>query len=301
MTTAAAPDPEWMSRPERGATIVIKTFVWIALHLGRRAVRPLLYPICLYFLVFSTASRRASSDYLTRALGRKPGFVDQFRHYHAFAACLLDRIFLLNNQIGLLDIRAEGEDFADEILASGRGCLLVGAHLGSFEVLSALGARRSDLRVSLVMYEENARKINTALNAINPAHKIEIISLGQFDSILRIETKLAQGEFVGMLADRGLDGERQMRVPFLGADAAFPLGPFRIAAMLKCPIILMVALYRGGGRYDVHFDRLMDPATDVAADHPLLVETAIRLYVEKLEHYCRSAPYNWFNFYDFWK
>ena len=23
-------------------------------------------------------------------------------------------------------------------------------------------------------------------------------------------------------------------------------------------------------------------------------------YVARLDHYCRSAPYNWFNFYELW-
>ena len=31
-----------------------------------------------------------------------------------------------------------------------------------------------------------------------------------------------------------------------------------------------------------------------------LVEDAMRRYVERLEHYCRGAPFNWFNFYDYW-
>jgi predicted LPLAT superfamily acyltransferase len=32
-----------------------------------------------------------------------------------------------------------------------------------------------------------------------------------------------------------------------------------------------------------------------------LIEQALKRYAQRLEHYCRMAPYNWFNFYDFWK
>lgn len=301
MTTISNADPEWVARPERGATAVIKLIVWIALRLGRPAAMLILYPICLYFMVFSSGTRAASRTYLSRALGRRPGRKDVFRHYHTFASCVLDRVFLLNDQTELFDIRVHGEEIPVEVLARGEGCLLLGAHLGSFEVLRALGDKQPGVRVALVMYEENARKINSVLNAINPKHAVEIISLGKCDSMLKVEERLGRGEFVGMLADRSLDGEGRMRRPFLGAAAPFPIGPFRIGAMLKQPVVLMFGLYRGGRRYDVYFERLAD-LTDIARDQRAdVIEQMLIRYVERLEHYSRLAPYNWFNFYDFWK
>ena len=290
-----------MARRERSATVCIKLMVWIALRLGRGPARLLLYPICLYFLVFSRDSRKSSRGYLAKVLGRRPGFLDLFRHYHTFAACALDRIYLLNDQTEMFDLRIEGEEFADELNARGEGCLLVGAHLGSFEVLRSLGKRKSRLRVVLVMYEENARKINAALNAINPQHNVEIIPLGRPDSMLKVEETLARGGFVGMLADRSIGDEGRARIPFLGSPAAFPLGPFQIAAMLRRPVVLMFALYRGGRRYDVHFEPLTDWSGVTAGSRDQAARQAQAAYVKRLEHFCRSAPYNWFNFYDFWK
>jgi len=292
---------EWLARRERSAMAPIKFIVWVALRLGRRAARLLLYPICLYFLIFSSSSRRASRQYLAKVLGRRPLLWDSFRHYYAFAACALDRIFLLNDQTDIFDLRIEGEEFADELIARGEGCLLLGAHLGSFEVLRSLGARKPGLRVVLVMYEENARKINAALNAINARHDVEIIPLGRPDSMLKVEATLERGDFVGMLADRSLGDEGQARVSFLGQPAAFPLGPFQIAAMLRRPIVLMCALYRGGRRYDVHFERLTDWSNASPDGRSHAAQQALAAYVKRLEHYCRAAPYNWFNFYDFWK
>ena len=290
-----------MTRRERSSAAFIKLMVWIALRLGRGPARLLLYPICLYFLVFSRDSRHASMLYLAKVLECRPGFWDSFRHYHAFAACALDRIFLLNGQTGIFNLRIEGEEFAGELTARGEGCLLVGAHLGSFEVLRSLGERKSKLRVVLVMYEENARKINAALDAINPQHNVEIIPLGRHDSMLKVEETLARGGFVGMLADRSIGDEGRVRIPFLGSPAAFPFGPFQIAAMLRRPVVLMFALYRGGRRYDVHFEPLTDWSGVTAGSRDQAARQAQAAYVKRLEHFCRSAPYNWFNFYDFWK
>lgn len=301
MKPASAKRQEWISRQERGSTMAIRAMVWVALKLGRPVARRLLYPICLYFVIFSTASRRASRAYLQKALGRIPGQADLFRHYHCFACCILDRVYLLNDQIGMFDLRVEGEDMLTEIIEKGGGCILFGAHLGSFEVLRALGRRRSEIGVSLVMYEENARKINSALNAINPNLAMNVIALGKPSSMIEISRRLEAGDFVGVLADRSLNDEDQVSLPFLGAPASFPIGPFRMAALLKRPVIMMVGLYRGGRHYDITFTPLFDPSAQGKGERADAIAGAMTHYVSQLERYCRDAPYNWFNFYDFWK
>jgi len=273
----------------------------MALRLGRPAARLLLYPICLYFLIFSVRARAASRDYLARVLGRRPVITDLFRHYHCFAACILDRVYLLNDQLDRLDIRVHGEDIVREIMGQGSGCILLGAHFGSFEVVRTVGRRQPDLRVSLVMYEENARKIGSVLKAINPTLALDVIALGRSDSLIEAEARLARGHFVGILADRVLYGEEQNRRPFLGASAAFPSGPFRMAALLKRPVVLMFGVYRGGRRYDVFFERLSNFDDAPARGRAEHAEQALSHYVERLESYCRMTPFNWFNFYDFWQ
>jgi len=298
--TSGGTPQEWTVRRERGTVSTIRLMVWVARRLGRPAARLLLYPICVYFLIFSRSARRASRQYLARALARPPTPVDILRHFHAFAACVLDRVFLLNDRIDLFDVRVHGEEIVLDIVRRGGGCVLLGAHFGSFEVARALGRRQPGLRMSLVMYEENARKIRAVLNAINPDLAMEVIGLGHSDSMISVGERLEQGHFVGMLADRSVDGEGQVRYPFLGSSAAFPLGSFRLAALMKRPVVLMAGVYRGGRRYEVFFESLADPAQLSARGRDERVEDLMRRYVERLEHYCRAAPYNWFNFYDFW-
>jgi predicted LPLAT superfamily acyltransferase len=187
------------------------------------------------------------------------------------------------------------------MITRGEGCFLLGAHMGSFEIIRALGRRNTAARISLVMYEENARKFNSALAAINPELSLQVISLGRFDSMLKVEAALNQGEIVGMLGDRTFQDEGTVACRFLGEQACFPSGPFRLAAMLKRPVVLMFGLYRGGNRYDIYFERLVDTWPAARDARALLLEQSMRRYVERLEHYCRDAPYNWYNFYDFWQ
>jgi predicted LPLAT superfamily acyltransferase len=63
----------------------------------------------------------------------------------------------------------------------------------------------------------------------------------------------------------------------------------------------MLGLYRGGNRYDIYFEELADTRHTERAQRDRALAHAVRSYVARLEHYCRIAPYNWFNFHDVWK
>lgn len=297
----APPLPDWVARPERSNPLALRLIVAIALKLGRPVARLLLYPICVYFLLFSPASRAGSKKFLRKVLAREPGLADAFRHCHTFAATLLDRVFLFNDQYSRFDVRVHGEDILRDMTASGRGCFLLGAHMGSFEIIRALGRCNTAARISLVMYAENARKFNSALAAVNPDLGLQVIELGKIDSMLKVETALNCGEIVGMLGDRTFQDEGTATCRFLGEEAEFPSGPFRLAALLRRPVVLMFGLYRGGNRYDVFFERLIDTWPASRAERDRALAAGQRNYVARLEHYCRDAPYNWYNFYDFWR
>jgi predicted LPLAT superfamily acyltransferase len=281
--------------------LMLRVMTWISLRLGRRAGRVVLHPIAAYFLLFAPASRRASRDYLRRALGRPPRWRDLYRHFFTFAASIHDRVYLVNRRFELFDFEVHGEDTLRRLLTGGKGLFLMGAHLGSFEVIRALGRRDTDLRVAMVMHQDNARKINAMLAAINPEAVQDIIALGHVDSMLQLRERLDEGGVAGMLADRTPGDDTLYPVQILGANANLPSGPFRTAALLRRPVVFMTGLYLGGNRYAIHFDPLADFSTVARDQRDAAVEAAITRYAALLDHYCRLAPYNWFNFFDFWQ
>jgi predicted LPLAT superfamily acyltransferase len=297
--------PAWTRQPERGSVLLMRLIAWIGLRLGRPAARALLPPICLYFLALAPAARRASRDYLRRALGRAPRWRELYRHFHTFATTILDRVFLLNGRLDLFELTVHGQQLAAQAHRSGEGRLVLGAHLGSFEAVRAYGHRVPDAPpLALLMYEANAQKMRRVLQAINPSATQEIIALGELDAMLRVQQRLQQGAFIGLLADRSFHGEdarEEVRwLPFLGTPAPFALGPFRLAALLRRPLLLMLGLYQGGNRYAIHFELLADFSDPGTTDRAAAIGQALRRYVQRLEHHCRTHPYNWFNFYDFW-
>jgi predicted LPLAT superfamily acyltransferase len=296
--------PAWTQRAERSNLPMMRFMTWLSLRLGRRLSRVVHAPASIYFMLFSPAACKASRAYLTRALGRPASWLDVWRHLVAFGATIHDRIYLLNERYDLFDLRLHGEKLVGATLAEGRGAFLIGAHLGSFEVVRAIGRTQPNLRVAVTMYEDNARRINAILASINPAAKQDVIALGQVDSMLKVREYLDSGSMIGILADRTLLGDARDSVrwvDFLGKPAAFPLGPLHMAAMLKRPVIFMTGLYRGGNRYDIHFEKLADFSQVERSQRGAAVEAALARYVALLEQHCRAAPYNWFNYFDFWQ
>jgi len=292
-------DAHWAGARERGSATLTRVMIFLSLTLGRSAARVLLYGIAGYFFLSGQRARRAARAYLRRALPREPTAIDAFRQVFTFAATILDRLYLANERYELFDITIEDEALLRSIVARGSGAFLLGAHLGSFEIVSAIGRRQPGLRVAMAMYEDTASKLS-ALAASKSAAAPEIIPLGHLDAMLRLRDCLEAGSFVGMLADRTIGEAPAQRVSFLGAPALFPSGPMRAAAALRCPVFFMSGLYRGGNRYHVVLREIVDFSTVTRGERDAQVSQAIRHYAALLEECCRSDPYNWFNFYDFW-
>lgn len=292
--------PAWRERPERGHGLVMRLMVLLSLGLGRRLSRLVLHGITLYFVAFGGAARRASRAYLARVLGRPPRWRDVYRHMLAFATTVHDRVFLLNDRFDLFDVRIDGADELMAALADGRGVLLMGAHLGSFEALRCVGRRRPDIAVSMLMFEENARKLNAVLHAINPRLHQDVVPLGRPDAMIEASRRLDQGHLVGMLVDRSLHEDACSPHDFLGAPAGFPDAPWRLAAVLGRPVFFMAGLYLGGNRYRLVFRPLADFSQVGRPGRRQVMHDAQAAYVQALEACCRQAPLNWFNFFDFW-
>jgi predicted LPLAT superfamily acyltransferase len=292
---------EWIKHRERGSTLLLRIMSFLSLRLGRSLSRGVLYGIVVYFFLFAPSARRHSRRYLRLALGRAPRARDRFRQILSFATTIHDRVYLIDRQYDIFNITLEGEELMRTQWASGRGALLMGAHMGSFEVMHSLGRRQPGLQVAMAMYEDNARKINAILAAVNPQLRADIVPLGHLDAMLNIAQRLDHGAFVGVLGDRTLGSEPVSEVRILGERAYLPTGPMRAAAILRCPVFFMVGLYRGANNYHVVFEQIADFSALTVGSRAVAVRVAVERYAAVLDRYCRSDPYNWFNFFDFWQ
>jgi predicted LPLAT superfamily acyltransferase len=294
---------EWKRRREGGGRFAMHLLRVIGRLGGRALARLCLYPVTLYFVLRRGDERRGSRAYLDRALGRPARLRDIARHFHTFAATTLDRIFLLGEHTRRFDVTVSGLDGLHAQLDQGRGLLLFGAHLGSFDVLRVLARKRPDYTIRVVLDKAHSPELTRMLDALDPEIASTVIDGGQDGPsiMLAIQQATAQGALVALLVDRTQPGEPVADVPFLGAPAEFPTAPWLIAAVLKVPVSLAFGLYRGGNRYDLVFESFSDGIDIPRRERAAAIPALIRRYAARLEHYVRQAPYNWFNFYDFWE
>lgn len=293
---------DWKQRPEGGGRFALWLFRNLARVGGRTLGRALLYPTTLYFLMVRAPERRESHAYLARVLPSPPRLLDVARHIHTFAATILDRFFMLTGQMQRFDIALRGMDELHGALDQGRGVMVFGSHLGSFDALRALSRERPDVQVRVLLDKAHNPAIAELLDALNPALAAGIIDAGQDGPsiVLAIKQATDEGALVALLVDRARPGEPSLDAPFLGGTAAFPTAPWLIAAVLKVPVVLAFGLYRGGNRYELVFEGFSDGVEMPRAQRAAILATLITGYAARLEHHTRSAPYNWFNFFPFW-
>jgi predicted LPLAT superfamily acyltransferase len=165
-----------------------------------------------------------------------------------------------------------------------------------------LGEVRKDVKVRVVLDVEHNAALTNFLHAFNPELARSIINARQDGTVtaLAIKEAVDEGALVTLLVDRARPGNQVSLANFLGEPAPFPTGPWQIAAALKVPVVLCFGLYRGGNRYDLHFEAFADTVRVERSNREASLNAIIQRYADRLAHYTRAAPYNWFNFYDFW-
>ena len=290
----------WTAQPERGSKAIVRLGVFLVRHGGWTLGRLIALLCTVWFLATSARARAASRDYLRRALDRPVGFADVARHFSNFSAAVLDRVFLLTGQMDGYDVQTEGLDLVQSTLAHGQGCILLGAHLGSFEVLRSL-ARQSPVPVWALMYQRSGGTLMPLLDRMAPSLRERVLEIGDTASMIRARECVERGEIVGILADRSPPGHRMVAAPFLGENAQFPSGPFILAATLGAPVLLFQGIRTGPRQYRIRFapfaDRVVLRREQRAAD----LRQYVCRYAAALEQACRAHPFNWFNFFPFWE
>jgi len=295
--------PPWKERRERGAHFMLQFLLWIARHTHRSVTRWMtLPPTVAYFLLAAGEARRASRQFLARAFGRPATLWQVARHLFTFASVVLDRMLMAIG--GFRDLVLVEDRDAEErrvTYTSKRGSLLFVSHLGSFEALRVVGVDRAPMK--FLLDREHGRQLTALLGELKPDLAASIIDASQPGPAvaLAVRQALDEGFRVGMMVDRPRAGEKTVRVPFFGAPAPFPVGPWALAAALQARIMLGFCLFRGGRTYEGHFELFTERLAIPRERRNDEIEACLRRYAGRLEHYARLAPYNWFNFYDFWK
>jgi predicted LPLAT superfamily acyltransferase len=294
----------WKKTRDRGSPWLIDLIIWIILHMGRSVGRTLLFPIVLYFILTSS-TRRYSKQYLRRnfksAGKHPPGVRHLFQHYYSFANMLLDRVYFLSGRNQKLAITLHNPELIEALVRQNKGAVLLGSHLGNFDALRALASERSDIKIRALMYDNEQQNINIAFEKLNPDIKADVIHIGQPEAMLQVQEDIQQGYLIGMLGDRVEQDSRTVSCEFLGETVSLPSGPLIVAHLLKAPVILCFALHRCGNQYDIYFHLLTEQVRLNRNRRETQIQALMQQYMDTLASHALTYPYNWYNFYDYWK
>jgi predicted LPLAT superfamily acyltransferase len=286
---------QWTDKAERGSTWLIRLIVWLARKVGRSACRALLYPIVLYFVLTDRVARRASAEYLRAIHGQPVAWRRVFAHLHSFAATLLDRVYMAVGDFDRFEVTIEGLPLLDQALKQGRGCLLLGSHLGSFDLLMLAQRAMDGRQVSVMMRVDPRARVRRIAGVDDGA--FDLIQLGQPDSYLRAHEALTNGGIVAVLADR-TEGAARLPARFLGRMTALPIAPHVLAARSGAAVVMCFGLYEGSNRYRIEFVEF--GITAARNSRGAALQPMVDRYAALLEQYALRFPLNWFNFYPYW-
>ncbi len=303
----------WSQIKEVGSLWGLKFTLLCYKLLGRKLTSFLLYPIIAYFYLANREKRKVSKQYLSNLknhvakTGRQIAFSQHasFEHFLSFGHMALDKLSVWNNNITLDQIDFPNKDLYLDQIAQKKGGVVFTAHLGNIEIARSLSRYESGIKINAIVFNEHAKNINALLEKVNPDFKMNMIEVNTIDIQLAIELKerVDAGEFIVIVCDRTSTGqpERCIKANFLGKEAYFPQGPFILAGLLQCPTYFMLCLKQETNNFKIIFQEFARSVNIARESRVKQLEYYAQQYAQLLEKYCEQYPFQWFNFFDFWK
>ncbi|WP_426731793.1 acyltransferase [Myxococcus faecalis] len=298
----------WAEMGESTFVLGIWLLYWVHRLLGRWPFRLCLYPVVFVHWLSRPVVRDASLQYLTRvqaatgAIGHTPGRGDSLKHLVTFAETMLDKLLAVSGRYRFEQVRTEGREQFYEVVKQGKGGIIVTAHMGCLELCRAMAEKRGEVKLHILVHTRHAEQFNRLLKRLNPDSMFQLVEVTDMGpgTAVALEKYVAAGEFVVIAGDRvPVNASQTVDVEFLGHPAAFPVGPYVLASLFKCPLYLLGCIHENGG-YTIHFECLAEKVELPRGKRvPVLTEHA-RRYAGQVTALLKRSPFDWFNFFPFW-
>ncbi|WP_238386602.1 LpxL/LpxP family acyltransferase [Chitinophaga rupis] len=220
-----------------------------------------------------------------------------YRNYYVFGQTLIDKVVVMAGIPNRFTFQFEGEHHLRQLIAAGKGGILLSAHLGNWEVAGHL-FKRLETRINIVMFDGEHERIKQYLSSVTGERNVNVIVIkDDLSHIYAINDALSNNELVCMHADRFLEGNKTETALFLGSNARFPAGPFLLAATFRVPVSLVFAFKESA----THYHLFATPPREYHGRRKQGVQEAVQDFVHVMEEKVRQYPEQWFNYYDFWE
>lgn len=279
-------------------------FFYLAIKLGGRRLAYLcLYVVVAWYALFSAVAKERARHYLTR---RFPGagpwrrLCQRYLLILTFGQVLIDRAMVGILGADRIRVRLHGKEELLNLLAEGKGLILINAHVGCWQVaMSALGFMETP--VNLLMQREEGdidRHYFEHAGIECPYHIID--PRGFLGGALEMMEVLKRGEVLSVMGDRMLgDDQNGLTVEFLGGRVTMPFSAYKLAAATGTPIVALFSFKTGADSYDLKLYRIIRVPPSLGRDQQVFVPY-VQEFAASLEEFSREQPFQFFNFFNMW-
>lgn len=291
----------WRQRAELGNGFFIHLLVGLTRFLPRALLSLCLWFIAGYYLLLNRPARQAAKHYWQRVHPQAGGF-DLWRHFFTFARVSVDRLIMLKNGCRDFDVRFASDLDVHQLKATQSGGIFLVSHIGNFDVLRFAAQAHGLPAIKIVLDTRQNPQFLRLLTAHNPDMINQIIDVadGGYELALKLAEAVAQGFWVGIMADRLQGQEASIAVNFMGQQAKVPITPWQIASILGVPVYSCLGIFCGGATYRIYVRKIADSLQAPRKERQAVLQHNVHGYFLQLEQILRAHPHNWFNFYEFW-
>ncbi len=309
VASTSGPTTHWASIGESTFAGGMWLLGWVHRLLGRLPFRVCVYPVVFYYWATRPLARRASIEYLRRmqavhgVFENEPGMLTSLRHFASFAETILDKTLALSGRYPAQAIRLDVCNELAATLHSRRGGLFVTAHVGCVELSQFLASAHPDLHLTVLVHTAHAEQFTRMMRRLNPLSKLTFIQVTDVsaDTAIMLNERVERGEFVAIVGDRvPVSGARHAPARFLGHEAPFPIGPYILGALLKCPVFMLTCLRDHPAGHTLRCTLLAEQIVLPRGQREAALVQCTQRYASELEGLLRRTPLDWFNFFDFW-
>lgn len=287
---------EWKGK-SKGSLLGYKIFAYSVRNIGLRFSYFILLFVALYYFLFSWKSNKSIYNYFRNAqkYSRGKSFYSVYKSYFIFGQTLIDRILISSGKRDRFTYEFDGIENIIQVLEEGNGGILISAHLGNFEIseyfFEDIGA---DMVTNIVTTDKERQNIKEYLEELSLKSDLKYILIkDDMSHIYEFNEALSKNEIICITGDRYVDGSKYLETEFLGKKAKFPAGPFLLGSRLKVPVLFVYVMKDSATHYHLY-------ARKANVEHRK-EKALLENYVESITHFVKKYPYQWFNYFDFWK
>ncbi|MCG8697930.1 MAG: hypothetical protein MI922_07735 [Bacteroidales bacterium] len=285
----------------KGSPLGYRIFIGLMKLSGPGFVYAVMGFVAFFYFIFSD---KKGINYYFKEIQSQQGikrYSSIFRTYKLFGQTLIDRIALMSGIWNHFTFDFDGEDYIRTIAAEGNGGVLVGAHIGNWEIAGHL-LKRINKKVHVLMFDGENPAIKSITDDLKEENPVQFIYIKQdISHLLAIKEALENGDLIAMHGDRYMEDNQVIECDFMGKKAKFPLGPYSIALKFNAPLIYVTALKESKSHYyfnatpPFYTSKITKPK-----EKRLRMKELASEYVTYQEQQLKKAPHQWFNFYQFW-